>query len=50
MRSPTSHGVSRKLSSVWPTARPYGNYYWVNPDALRTDDRPVDIFDRPGVR
>lgn len=34
------------LDEVWPTAQPYGDYPWVNPDALRTDDRPVDALDK----
>ena len=34
------------LDEVWPNARPYGDYPWVDPDALRTDDRPVTIFDK----
>ena len=29
------------LDEVWPTARSYGRYPWVNPDALRSDDRPI---------
>lgn len=29
------------LDQVWPVAKPYGDYPWVNPDALRTDDRPI---------
>lgn len=29
------------LDEVWPEERPYGPYWWVNSDALRTDDRPV---------
>ena len=38
------------LDEVWPNAKPYGDYPWVNPDALRTDDRPVTIFDKePGA-
>jgi hypothetical protein len=34
------------LDEVWPNAKPYGDYPWVNPDALRTDDRPVTFFDK----
>lgn len=29
------------LDEVWPQAKPYGDYWWVNPAALRTDDRPA---------
>jgi Tol biopolymer transport system component len=34
------------LDEVWPNAKPYGEYPWVDPDALRTDDRPVTVFDK----
>ncbi|MGH7718883.1 MAG: amidohydrolase family protein, partial [Gemmatimonadaceae bacterium] len=30
------------LDELWPRRRPYGAYPWVNADALRSDDRPVD--------
>lgn len=37
------------LDEVWPTQAPYGEHWWVNPDAWRMDDRPVDYWDsRPG--
>ena len=29
------------LDQVWPEAVPFGPYYWVDDDALRTDTRPV---------
>lgn len=29
------------LDQVWPHAKPYGDYPWVNPDALKSDDRPI---------
>jgi hypothetical protein len=29
------------LNEVWPRQRPYGPMYWVNPDALKTDDKPL---------
>lgn len=35
------------LDEVWPERKPFGEYYWVNRDALRMDDRPVDYWDRP---
>jgi hypothetical protein len=39
------------LDEVWPKKVPYGPYYWVNDDELRTDDRPTDYWDkRAGVR
>jgi Tol biopolymer transport system component len=37
------------LDEVWPKAKPYGDYPWVNPDALRTDDRPTGWFDSPAA-
>lgn len=30
------------LNEVWPDRKPFGNYYWVVPEALQSDDRPVD--------
>jgi cytosine/adenosine deaminase-related metal-dependent hydrolase len=35
------------LDEVWPRQRPFGPYYWVNKDALRADERPVNYWDRP---
>ena len=29
------------LDEVWPRQRPYGPMYWVNPDALKADDKPI---------
>jgi len=29
------------LDEVWPTPRSYGRYPWVNPDALKADDKPL---------
>ncbi len=29
------------LDEVWPRQRKYGNYFWVNPDALKADNRPL---------
>ena len=34
------------LDELWPRQRPFGPYYWVNPDALLADDRPIDYWDR----
>ena len=34
------------LDEIWPTARPYGGYPWVDDEMLRTDDRPVEYWDR----
>ena len=33
--------VGDTLDEVWPRQRKYGNYFWINPDALKTDDRPL---------
>ncbi len=35
------------LDEVWPSARPFGSYYWVNPDVMKTDTLPVARW-RPG--
>jgi imidazolonepropionase-like amidohydrolase/Tol biopolymer transport system component len=37
---------SMTLDEIWPRPRPYGKTYWVNPDALRTDTRGVDYWDK----
>jgi len=29
------------LDELWPRQRPYGPMYWQNPDALKTDDKPL---------
>ena len=34
------------LDELWPEAKPFGSYYWVDEDALRSDDRPTDYWDR----
>ena len=34
------------LDEVWPNQVPYGEHWWVEPDAWRMDDRPVDFWDR----
>jgi len=34
------------LDEIWPEKKPFGDYYWVNPDALRTDSRPTDYWDK----
>ncbi len=34
------------LDEVWPKRVPFGPYYWVNPEVLRTDDRSVDVWDK----
>lgn len=37
---------SATLDEVWPEARPYGDYPWAHDDALRSDDVPMDRWDR----
>ena len=32
---------SNTLDEVWPDKKPFGNYYWANPDATRSDVRVV---------
>ena len=34
------------LDEIWPEKKPFGDYYWVNTDALRSDSRPIDYWDR----
>lgn len=34
------------MDEVWPQKTPFGEYYWVDADALRSDDRPTDYYDR----
>jgi len=38
------------LDEVWPTNTPFGPYYWVDDDALRDDNRPVDYWNRTSRR
>jgi hypothetical protein len=35
------------LDEMWPRERKFGIYPWINADALRTDVRPTDYYDRP---
>lgn len=37
---------AQTLDEVWPDQRPYGAYPWVDEAALRTDDRPVNYWDK----
>ena len=34
------------LDELWPEEKPFGDYYWVDEDALRSDDRATDYWDR----
>ncbi len=34
------------LDEIWPQKKPFGENYWINRDALRTDDRPTDYWDQ----
>jgi Tol biopolymer transport system component len=36
------------LDELWPRERPFGPYYWVDEDAMRQDNRPVDWWRRGG--
>jgi Tol biopolymer transport system component len=34
------------LDEIWPQKKPFGDNYWIDRDALRTDDRPTDYWDQ----
>ena len=34
------------LDEVWPHPKPFGDHYWVDEDALRSDDRSTDYWNR----
>ncbi len=34
------------LDEAWPRETPFGDRYWVNEDALRSDDRATDYWDK----
>ena len=34
------------LDELWPNDRRYGEPYWMDADALLSDDRPTDYWDR----
>jgi hypothetical protein len=34
------------LDEIWPSNTPFGDYYWVDEDALIDDDRSVDYWNR----
>ena len=38
---------ARTLDQLWPEERPFGDYYWVNPDIMKTDTVSVGHW-RPG--
>ena len=38
---------ARTLDQLWPEERPFGDYYWVNPDVMKTDTMSVGHW-RPG--
>ena len=29
------------LDEIWPENRPFGEHFWVDPDALQTNDKPI---------
>jgi hypothetical protein len=33
------------LDELWPNQQPYGAYYWINEEALRSDERGTDYWD-----
>ena len=35
------------MDEVWPSPRPFGGYYWVNDEIMKTDTLPVSRW-RPG--
>lgn len=35
------------LDEIWPLSKPFGPHYWVNEEVLRSDDRPVNYWDKP---
>lgn len=37
---------SDTLDEVWPEARKWGPYYWMDPKAMRADDVPFDLWRR----
>ena len=36
------------LDEIWPRQQPFGPYYWVDENATRQDNRPVDWWNRGG--
>jgi Tol biopolymer transport system component len=34
------------LDEIWPEKRPFGDYYWIDSDSLKTDDRPIDYHEQ----
>jgi Tol biopolymer transport system component len=37
---------AKTLDEIWPDPKPYGPHPWNTADALRSDDRPDDVYDR----
>jgi Tol biopolymer transport system component len=37
---------AQTLDEIWPVRKPYGNYPWVDEASLRTDDRPINYWDK----
>jgi hypothetical protein len=37
--------AAMSLDEIWPKNKPFGPYYWLNADALRSDVRGTDYFD-----
>jgi len=34
------------LDEVWPGQRRYGKRFWYVPDAIKTDNKPLDAWDK----
>ncbi len=45
MKAGTLYDAS-SLDELWPVAKPYGDHFWVTPEAYRSDDRPVTYWDK----
>ncbi len=45
MKSGTLYDA-KTLDEVWPQQKPFGKYYWANPDAQQSDNRATDYWDQ----
>lgn len=46
MKAGTLHDAAT-LDEIWPEKKPFGDYYWVDDDALRADTKAIDYWDKP---
>jgi hypothetical protein len=37
---------SETLDEVWPEQKKFGPYYWVDPNSLKSDEKPFDVWRR----